>query len=183
VTGPADGPAGDGRQVSDTQKPSGPKPAAPGATAPPKAKKKRAKAKRRRRLLRATVGLLAAAVVGWVVALVLNNATSSVSLSASNATISGATISFVVVNTGAKAASQCTAYLTFNASEFRQGTRTTFTYGGEPVVPAGGTETFSIAYVQANVLKFAVATVWADCGGSASQHITLLVREPFIDGA
>jgi hypothetical protein len=153
--------------------------AAAAATA---ARKKRARARKRRHYIEGTIGLLTAAIVGWVVSLILTNATSSVSLSASNASVSGTAISFVVVNSGAKAATHCSANVTFSRAEFRAGTRTVFSYNDEPVVPANGTETFTIGYVPANAPGFALATVWASCNGVTSQRTTLIVREPFMDG-
>ena len=88
----------------------------------------------------------------------------------------------MVVNSGSEAATHCSANVTFSRAEFRAGTRTVFSYDDEPVVPAGGTESFTIGYDPATAPGFAVATVWASCNGTASRHTTLLLREPFIDG-
>jgi hypothetical protein len=130
---------------------------------------------RGRRVVATLLGFIAAGVIGWIVSQALNHATADVSLRASDVTTTQSVevaVTFTVTNTGAKAATNCVAYLQFKDWPLIKNS-------DEPAVPSNGTESFTVYYVPTHVLTFSSPTVWAGCAGAASNKLSFLARAPF----
>jgi hypothetical protein len=123
------------------------------------------------------IGFIVAGAIGWLVSVLLSNATAHTSLDASDSEISYTSnseiVTFDVANTGTKAAVNCTANLSYSVNNPAKGMVST-----APDVPSNGTVTFEIAYFITSQAKFAVGNVWAVCNGSVSQKIPYYASAP-----
>lgn len=124
-----------------------------------------------------TIGLLiAGAVIGWVVSLILNRATAGISLDASNVATSynsqSEIVTFDVANTGTKEAQNCTAHLVYNVLK-----PTSELVRTAPDLPSNGSTTFEVAY-DFTTGKSTLGSVWAVCGGSVSKTLGFFASPP-----
>lgn len=124
-----------------------------------------------------TIGvLIAGAVIGWVISLLLNQATARVSLDVSNVATSYTSqseiVTFNVANTGTKETENCSAHLVYNALKPTNGIVWT-----APDLPSNGSATFEVAYHDTTG-KLTLGVVWAVCNGSVSKTLGFFASPP-----